>query len=97
MILRISQPLYNQVSEIAENEYRSVNGQIEYIIRDYVHRLQEEERGVIKVKNERDARLIKCSAQNMSGRPKTAQIMTQILKRTCFSKSQRLLFRLPPL
>lgn len=42
MILRISQPLYNQVSEIAENEYRSVNGQIEYIIRDYVHRLQED-------------------------------------------------------
>lgn len=36
--LRISQQLYEELSGWAEDEFRSLNGQIEYLLRECVHR-----------------------------------------------------------
>ena len=36
--LRISTKLYNAVAKLAEDDFRSVNGQIEYLLHEYVKR-----------------------------------------------------------
>jgi len=36
--LRISKPLWNELSQWAEDEFRSVNGQIEYLLSECVKR-----------------------------------------------------------
>ena len=36
--LRISVKLYNAIAKLAEDEFRSVNGQIEYLLHEYVKR-----------------------------------------------------------
>ena len=34
--LRLSEALYNELAAMAEDEFRSLNGQIEYVLTEYV-------------------------------------------------------------
>jgi hypothetical protein len=36
VLLRLSEPLWNQIAAWAEDDFRSINGQIEYILREAV-------------------------------------------------------------
>ena len=38
ILLRLSSSLYNDVSKWAEDDFRSVNGQIEYLLSQAVHK-----------------------------------------------------------
>jgi hypothetical protein len=38
VLLRLSEPLWNQIAAWAEDDFRSINGQIEYILREAVRK-----------------------------------------------------------
>ena len=55
ILLRISEPLWRDLAVWAEDEFRSINGQIEYLLSDSVKRRKRGSRGAKESEEKEDA------------------------------------------
>lgn len=53
--LRLSSSLYNEIAQWAENDFRSVNGQIEYLLYECVKKRKKRISSSVLLKEEADA------------------------------------------